>query len=145
MSCKSDCKYVVDGSEAFVGLINSNKAVDDHTFPLLGRGNADLWQQSVVACSQAGRTKPATKIKAHMDVREVIEGRADSTDCVGNHVADALAGAAASMAAEDETTRRTAFSALGFCVAVRVAIAGAEANRCYHDKKVWEEIVPANP
>ena len=123
-------------------MINSRKEVDDHTFPLLGRSSSDLRQQSVVAFSQAGRTEPATKVKAHMDIREVIEGRAEFTDYVGNHVADALAGAAASLAAEDEIVRRqlSGNSALGFCVAVRIAIAEAVANRCYHVKKVWEEL-----
>ena len=73
-----------------------------------------------------------------MDFQEVIDGNAPLTDYLGNHIADALAGAAANLSAESEVVRRTLArnAALAFCTAVRIAITEAEAIKIYHNKTV---------
>ncbi len=81
---KADADYVVKG-------------MSEHPRQAkLRRGrNGGLWSRLLDGLASRSSTLEATKVKAHIDPADAIRGKGDVADYLGNHVADAAAGAVA--------------------------------------------------
>ncbi len=109
---KADAAYVVDTTASGQRLERCSRGA-----------NGDLWAQY----AQANRAKPCpmsvSKVRAHALPAEALCGRHDLEDFIGNHIADAAAGAAAesSLAANAAARKVEAWERRTFLIARRLA------------------------
>ncbi len=116
------------------------------------KANGDLWAEYLEGVKEAGADLNAVKVKAHMEPKELLNGKANLEHFMGNHVADAAAGAAAEMALEAnaQATIVERWNQRAFLIARRLAAIEAwhwvnEPERNYDPPEPLEPWNPPDP
>ena len=133
----SDCLHVVNTVEEIESL---NEHEVSHCRALKGL-NHDLWLAWWQERQRRG-TRVVGKVKAHLSLEDVLQGTISYHEWLGNAIADALAGAAAWQAADDDLTRATLSrnAALAYSVSMRIAFIEADVARAKELKNQWEVV-----
>ena len=131
--CRSDSLHVVKGVSSLSDIADADSS------PLLRHSNYDLWRIAYKALEES-HAPPPIKVKAHTTLEQVAEGSVSVQDYIGNGMADALAGAAAFLAAEPSPVQTFARrnAALAFHICVRIAIVEGVAHRLRQLENDWE-------
>ena len=131
----SDCKYVVDTVQEIEAMCEEEVA---HSKALRGK-NYDLWLAWWQERQQQGY-RSIKKVKAHMELSEVTSGAISWHDWLGNAIADALAGAAAWLAADDSVVRANLArnAAMVYSIAMRIAFIEMDAAKHKEARTSWQ-------
>jgi hypothetical protein len=96
---------------------------------------------------QLGKLLAADKVKAHVPLSQVAKGVQEFEDYLGNNLADAFAGAAAWLSAEDEPTQCFArrHAALAFSACMRIAFVESRVAATWAIEREWQILLASEP
>jgi hypothetical protein len=140
---QSEWKLHTDAMYVVKGMAQLQHTPPNLTPAVLNGTNGDLWLQVQEQCFQQPEVH---KVKAHMTIDDVSQGKLHFTQYVGNAVADVASKAASQQAKLPEVVRRVAsfHLATSFSISMRIAATEAVYKLARDTNTTWQVITASS-